>query len=317
MSERFGLAVLALAAIAATLAQDVVPGLDAYHAWPYATGLAFAALVLVAAAWRERRGGRLGGRRFAFALAGAVAVAAGGLASGLLGPDTITVRGTPGTVTPVPDLGVAAFFGQTDAAGIASGNAAITLRSRTAAPVDVVPGHPVYGSLSVQYLVPAPATFIDAHDLHGNHLTITQPQGTAFLSPILLFPGEQPIHGKSYPIDTFAVPAFSRVVRTLYFSAADTKLFPRADFKGPIVLFSMTGGDGREIGLQIAQSERPVLLGGLVLQATIGTYPRLAVASAPPLALSSIGLAAFLGGLGALSMARRKRIESAEISPTA
>jgi hypothetical protein len=317
MSDRIALVVLALGAIAATLAQDVVPGLDVYHSWQYATGLAFGALVLLAAAWRALRSGRSGARRFAFALAGALTVSVGGLASGLLGPDTITVRGTPGTVTPVPDLRVAAFFGQTDAAGIAAGSAAITLRSRTAAPVDIVPGHPVYGSVSVQYLVPAPAAFIDAHDAHGNHLTITQPQGSAFLSPILLFPGDQPIHGKTYPIDTFAVPAFARIVRTLYFSAADTKLFPRADFKGPIVLFSMTGEDGRELGLTIAQSQKPVTLGDITLEATIGSYPRLAVASAPPLAASSIGIAAFVAGLGALSMARRKRIESAEISPTA
>jgi len=317
MSERLPLVALALAAIAATLAQDVVPGLDAYHSWQYATGLAFAALVLLAAAWRALRSGRSGGRRFALALAGALTVAIGGLASGLLGPDTITVRGIPGTVTPVPDLGVAAFFGQTDAAGIAAGSAAITLRSRTAAPVDVVPGHPIFGNVSVEYLVPAPAAFIDAHDAHDNHLTITQPQGSAFLSPILLFPGDQPIHGKTYPIDTFAVPAFARIVRTLYFSTAETKLFPKANFSGPVVLFSMTGGDGGEIGLSIAESQKPVTLGGIRLEATIGTYPRLAVASAPPLAASSIGGAAFLAGLGALSMARRKRIESAEISPTA
>jgi hypothetical protein len=317
MNDRFALGALAVIAIAATLAQDVVPGLDAYHGWQYATGLAFAAIVLIAALWRALRSGRAGDRRFAFALAGALTVTIGGLASGLLGPDTITVRGTPGTVTPVPDLGVAAFFGQTDAAGIAAGSAAITLRSRSAAAVDIVPGHPIYGSMSVEYLIPAPAAFVDAHDAHGNHLTITQPQGAAFLSPILLFPNEQPIHGQSFPIDTFAVPAFSRVVRTLYFGVAEEKIFPNANFKGPVVLFSMSGDDGAQGGISIAQSQKPVTLGGITLEATIGTYPRLAVASAPPLAASSIGVAAFLAGLGALSMARRKRIESAEISPTA
>jgi hypothetical protein len=317
MTDRFALVALALIAIAATLAQDVAPGLDAYHSWQYATGLAFAALVLLAALWRALRSGRSGGRRFAFALAGALTVTIGGLASGLLGPDTITVRGIPGTVTPVPDLGVAAFFGQTDAAGIAAGNAGITLRSRGAAPVDIEAGHPIYGSMSVEYLVPAPAAFIDAHDAHGNHLTVTQPQGAAFLSPILLFPNEQPIHDKPFPIDTFAVPAFARVVRTLYFSVADEKMFPNVHFNVPIVLFSMTGDDGAQVGITIAQSQKPVTLGGITLEATIGTYPRLAVASAPPLAASSIGIAAFVAGLGALSMAKRKRIESAEISPTA
>jgi len=317
MNDRVALVVLALVAIGATLAQDVAPGLDAYHSWQYATGLGFAALLLLAALWRALRSGRLGGRRFAFALAGALTVSIGGLASGLLGPDTITVRGTPGTVTPVPDLGVAAFFGQTDAAGIAAGTAAITLRSRSAAPVDIEPGHPIYGSMSVEYLVPAPAAFIDAHDSHGNHLTITQPQGAAFLSPILLFPADQPIHGTTFPIDTFAVPAFARIVRTLYFSPAAEKQFPHANFKGPVVLFSMTGDDGAQAGISIAESQKPVVVGGITLEATIGTYPRLAVASAPPLAASSIGIAAFLAALGALSMARRKRIESAGISPTA
>jgi len=317
MNERLLLVGLALAAIALTLAQDVVPGLDAYHAWQYAASLGFAMIVLFAALLRAARAGVTGGRRFAFALAGALVVAGGGLASCLLGPDTITVRGTPGTVTPVPDLGVAAFFGQTDAAGIAAGSAGVTLRSRTAAPIDITPGHNTFGSQSIAYLTPGPAAFIDAHDARGNHLTITQPQGAAFLSPILLFPGDQPIHGKSFPIDTFAVPAYERIVRALYFSAADAKQFPRADFKGPIVLLSMSANDGGEIGIAVAPSDKPVTIGGISLQATIGTYPRLSVASAPPLAASGIGLAAFAAGLGALSMAKRKRTGSVEISPTA
>jgi hypothetical protein len=317
MIERILITVLAIVAIGLALAQDVVPGLDGYHSWQYATGVAFAMLVLIMAAWSSLRSGQPGGRRFALALVGALVVAGGGLASGLLGPDTVTVRGTPGTVTPVPDLRVAAFFGQTDAAGIAAGSAVVTLRSRTAAQIDVGPGHNVYGSMSIEYLTPGPAAFVDAHDAHGNHLTVTQPQGAAFLSPILLFPGLQPIHGKSYPIDTFAIPAFGNYVRALYFSAADAKLFPHPGVTGPFVLFQMTADNGSELGMAVAESAHPVSLGNVRLQATIGTYPQLSIASAPPLAASGIGLAVFVAGLGSLSMARRKQIESAKISPTA
>jgi len=128
----------ACVAIGLTAAQDVFPAREWYHGWQYITILAIAIVVDLAYAWRARRGedGRAG-RRLALAMAGAAIVGLAGAISGLCGPDTVTVVGTPGTVTPVPDLGAAAFFSVVDAPAIERGDAGVTLRRRGAPPVDV------------------------------------------------------------------------------------------------------------------------------------------------------------------------------------
>lgn len=280
MSSRVTALAFALAAIALTLAQELWPAREWYHGWQYVVFLAVAVVVTVRAAWLARRGP---GRRFALAMIGAAAVAVAGLLSGLIGPDTVTIVGTPGTVTPIPDLGVAAFFNATDPARLARGDAAITLRRRDGAAVDVGT-RPVPFGLSVVFAQPRPAAYVEARDARGDRLTVTQPTNASFLSPVILFRQSQNMHDRTFPLDTFAVPALHRVVRVLYFSPADLAAFGRTqavDAKQPAAVLSIADDNGAPQGITLAASGRETNAGGLRTTITIGTYPVLEVASAP------------------------------------
>ena len=289
----------AMLAIALTVIQDVLPARDWYHGWQYITILAIAIVYMVLYAWRVWRQ-HLPEQRVALAIIGAIVVATAGLLSGLIGPDTVTVVGTPGTVTPVVDLNAAAFFPVADAQSVARGDAEVTLRSRGAgaAPIGT---HPVPIGLSVVFTQARPAAYIVARDASGNRLTVTQPSNPAFLSPVMLFRQNQDIHGRSFPLDTFAVPALHRVVRVLFFSPADLAAF-RHDASVPVsaepgAILSVSDDAGAQQGLTMARSGVETAVGGMRITATLGTYPVLQLASAPqPFALIA-GSVLFLGAL--------------------
>jgi hypothetical protein len=285
-------------AIALTLAQDAFPAHDWYHGWQYIVVLALAIAVMAGYAWQARDGSDgVAGRRLALALAGAIAVATAGLLSGLIGPDTVTVIGTPGTVTPLPDLGAAAFFNGADPAQLVRGDAVVTLRQRDGGAVDVG-ARPVPFGLSVVFAQPRPAAYVVARDAQGNRLTITQPANASFLSPVMLFRQTQQIHDRTFPLDTFAVPAAHRVVRILYFSPADLAAFGRTPAPGaenlPAAVLSIADDAGAPAGIAMAQSGRAVEAAGLDLTITLGTYPVLQVASAPQLGVTAGGLLLFV-----------------------
>lgn len=303
MSARVVTVAVAVVAIALVLAQDVYPATPLYHTWQYALALAIALAAFGAYANGARRGADgVAGRRLLVALAGAAIVTVAGLASGLLGPDTAQVIGTPGTVTPIPALGAAAFFGAADAATVAGGGAAVVLRRRNAPDVVVTPGaHRVLG-VSLLYLTPRPAAYVDVYDDRGAHLTVTQPANASFLSPVLLFPQRQQIGELDVPFDTFAAPARSRTLRALYFTQHDLAAF---DHRGAVLDASrpgliLTAADDRDkqLGITLAPSEREVAIAGLRIRATVGTYPALSIAAAPPTWALVAGIVLFLAGCG-------------------
>lgn len=314
MTARHTAIVIALAAIGLTLAQDVRPGLDFYHTWQYAAALAVAIVIIVNYAWTARTGADgPAGQRVAAGLLGALAVAIGGLLAGLIGPDTITVGGSPGTVTPVPDVEAAAFFASADPATIARGDAAVSLRRRGADAIAVPASGKLYLGTSIVYLTSHPAAYIVARDARGNRLTVTQPASATFLSPVLLFPQDQPLRDKSYPLDTFATPGAHRIVRALYFSADDAQTFNHLGTKAPALVLSVNDESGKSVGLTIAPSGREVTVGDLHITATLGTFPRLIVASAPHPALLALGLVVFIAGIAAaLVRPKRRAPESGE-----
>ena len=183
--------------------------------------------------WRGKAGAN--GKRVALALAGAIAIAIAGLLSGLIGPDTVTVVGTPGTVTPVAELGAAAFFAAADPQTIPRGDATVTLRRRGAGPLEIGP-RPVPIGLSVAFTQSRPAAYVVVRNDRGDRLTITQPNSPSFLSPVILFRQSQEIHDRTFPLDTVAVPGAQRVIRILYFSQADlaaTRTHPRLPARAP------------------------------------------------------------------------------------
>ena len=287
-------------AIALVLAQDVHPATPLYHSWQYALALAIGLVVILAYVNGARRGDDgVSGRRLVVALLGAAIVDVAGLAAGLLGPDTAQVIGTPGTVTPIPALGVAAFFGPADAETIASGGAGIILRRRNTS--EIVLGGPTRRVLgeSLVYLDARPAAYLDVYDEHGAHLTVTQPTNASFLSPVLLFHERQRIGALDVPLDTFATPARQRVIRALYFSAHDLAQFDHAgarlDSSRPGLILSASDEQGRPL-ITLASSGQDVAFAGLRIRATIGTYPALAISAAPPTWALVAGIALFVAG---------------------
>lgn len=298
MNARVSALAFAVLAIVLTVVQDVFPARDWYHGWQYITIVAVAVLFMASYVWSVWRG-KAPGKRFALALAGAIAVGIAGLLSGLIGPDTVTIIGTPGTVTPVIDLKSAAFFSAADAQTLANGSATVTLRSRTAGAI-AIGSHPTPVGLSIAFTQLKPAAYVVARDAHGNRLTVTQPNNPAFLSPVMLFRQNQDIHGKAFPLDTFAVPSLQRIVRILYFSAADLAAF-RHDTTGlsnrPGAILSVTNDAGAQQGLTMAPSGKAVDVGGVNIEVTIGTYPVLLVASAPQPLVTIGGIIVFLAAL--------------------
>jgi len=287
----------ALLAIVLTVAQDVYPARDWYHGWQYTTILAIAILVMLGHALRAWRGDAANGKRVALALAGAIAVAVAGLLSGLLGPDSVTVFGTPGTVTPVPDLGAAAFFAPAGPQTLPRDEATVTLRRLNASPIDVA-AKPVPIGLWIAFTQLRPAAYIVVRDDRGNRLTITQPNNPSFLSPVILFRQSQQVHAQTFPLDTFAVPALQRVVHVLYFSPAELATFPHDPSAAlpnePGAILSVSDDAGAQHGIVLAMSGREVAIGGLHVTLTLGTYPILQLASAPQPIVVIAGLALFL-----------------------
>jgi hypothetical protein len=287
----------AVLAIALTIVQDVFPARDWYHGWDYITILAIAILVLLANLSSALRGAA-SDKRFALALAGSIAVAVAGLLSGLIGPDTVTVVGTPGTVTPVMDLNAAAFFPAADAQTLVRGDATVILRRRGADAV-VIGSHPQPLGLSVAFTQPRPAAYVVVHDASGSRLTVTQPNNPAFLSPVMLFRQKQEIHGQTLPLDTFAVPAAHRTIHILYFSAAALAAIQQSGVsQQPGAILSVSDDTGTPQGhIAMVTSGNSATIGDITIGLTLGLYPVLQVASAPQPLVVLGGIVLFAAGL--------------------
>jgi hypothetical protein len=287
----------AVLAIALTIVQDVFPARDWYHGWEYITILAIAILVLLANLSSALRGAA-SDKRFALALAGSIAVAVAGLLSGLIGPDTVTVVGTPGTVTPVMDLNAAAFFPAADAQTLVRGDATVILRRRGADAV-VIGSHPQPLGLSVAFTQPRPAAYVVVHDASGSRLTVTQPNNPAFLSPVMLFRQKQEIHGQTLPLDTFAVPAAHRTIHILYFSAAALAAIQQSGgSQQPGAILSVSNDTGTPQGhIAMVTSGNSATIGDITIGLTLGLYPVLQVASAPQPLVVLGGIVLFAAGL--------------------
>ena len=300
MNPRIAALAVAAIVIALAVAQDIYPQTPLYHTWQYALALAIGLTVALAYANGARRGaGGIAGKRAVLAMAGAVVAGVAGLASGLLGPDTASVAGTPGTDVTVPALDAAAFFGAADAGAIARGSAGVILRRKAGGEIDLSPAaHRVMGE-SLVYLVPQPAAYVDAYDERGAHLTVTQPTNASFLSPVLLFRQRQRIGELDVPFDTFATPALHRVVRALYFTPRDLAQFNRAngDTKEPALILSVADDSGKPLGIKLAAAGQDVTIAGVRVRATLGTYPVLAVAATPPVWALVVSVALFVLGL--------------------
>jgi hypothetical protein len=321
VSARIATLIAGSVACAVVLAQVFIPGRALFHTWQYALALGVLAYLLISYVAPAMRGsdGPVG-KMVAIALLGMLIVVADGLASGLLGPDTETIARAPGTIAPLPEIGAAAFFAGADPSTIESGHASVTLRRRGQPDIVIPSGaRRFFGALLLQ-VKPRPAAYIDATDASGNHLTITQQTSGAFLSPVLLFQGRQPIMGQLHPVDGFQLPGVNRNVKAIYFDARDlAQLHVPAEATGrPALLYDVFAtSSNKSLGITLAPSGEAVQIAGVVVRATLGTYPELVISSAPEPYMLFFGLALFVFGLAAAGWrAKRMFVPPAEGTPS-
>lgn len=288
------LVVLALAVLSAVVVEIVFPGKTLYHAGWYNVALGGATVVTLVAA--RRRFAVSAPRRRAGIVAltfGAIAAAVAGVASGLLGPDNQTVVGAPGQRVRVEGLG-SLDFPLADA-----DSAPVQLERPMRRPLQVSASGAIAGSF-ILHVVQRDVVYVEARDARGNRLTITQPTGAVFLSPVLLMEHRQKIAGMDLPFDSFNVPAARRVVKAVLFTPAQAAMLGRGVEPGkPAVLFAVDDENDRLIAhaIALAVDGDSVIAGGLTLRGRVGQYPAVEVMSAPNLLTVVIGAAIVALGL--------------------
>ncbi|HVR45086.1 MAG TPA: hypothetical protein VMT95_00385 [Candidatus Binatia bacterium] len=283
-------AIVALAVVAGVAAEIAIPGRGVYHAGWYNVALvALAILALVAARRRFRAATTPRARAAVVGITmGTAIVAIAGVASGLFGPDDQTIVGAPGQRVRVEGLGVLSFpLTASPASGVE-----VTLERplRPALPIGTRPRDA--GSFILRG-VPRDVAYVEARDPRGGRLTVTQPLGAVFLSPVLLMQHRQNIAGLDLPFDSFNVPAARRVVKAVLFSPAQAAmlLHGRARAGEAAILFAVDDENERLLPHAIALSDggRPVRAGGLLLSAMAQSYPAVEVVSAPNLIATALG----------------------------
>ncbi len=282
-----GAAVLAALVVLGVVVEIVIPNRALYHTGWYNVAIAAVGV------WAIVRT-----RRIPLVAFGVAAIAFAGIASGLLGADARTIVGAPDTTVRVDEAGGTLAF---PAAQIDP--AVMLVRGRSAQPI----GARRYTATALLRSVPRTVVAIDAFDARGAHATITQPTGSAFLSPVLLMQDSQTIAGLSVPFDTFAVPAAHRIVKAVLLSREQLASMPNTTAaRGPAVIFDVEDETGASIphGIGIASDGQLVELAGLRLRPRVLTYPAVEVISIPDLAVVAAGLLAILIG----ALLTRKRV---------
>ncbi|HVA33529.1 MAG TPA: hypothetical protein VNG31_05240 [Candidatus Baltobacteraceae bacterium] len=304
-----GVAVLALAVVVAVAVEIALPGRALYHSGWYNVGIVALLVVLLAAA-RKRFARTLAGwpRIAIVALCfGAVVVGFAGVVSGLLAPDDQTVVGAPGQQLRVADLGGSLAFPLASADAPSASPVTVRLERPGRSPVSIAQWPRDVGSFILK-TVARTTVYVQARDLRGGHLTITQPTGIAFLSPVLLMQQRQTIAGLNLPFDSFAVPAAHRIVKAVLFSPQEAATLRGMEgLEVPAVLFAADDESDRPLpnAIALAPDGQSVTVGGLILHAVVLSYPAVEIVAAPALVPVVIGTLLVLAGL--LGMARVKR----------
>ncbi len=289
----------ALVIVGAVALEILLPGQAVYHAGWYNVALGAVVAVALIAGRRLFRRATSSRARIAVAAVALGAAIAGfaGIASGLLAPDNQTVIGAPGARVAVQSLGVLAFpLTSTDARTSGS----VTLVRPLGGPIAIGERARDAGNFILRTISRSVA-YVEARDLRGNRLTITQPEGAAFLSPVLLLEHRQTIAGIDLPYDSFNVPAARRVVKAVMFTPAQAAMLLHggANSGEAAVLFAVDDENERPLPHAIALSAggRAARAGGLSLRAVVAAYPAVEVVAAPNLFATVFGTLLMIGGV--------------------
>ncbi len=294
----------ALATVAAVVVQIALPGKALYHYGWYNVAVAAGAAISVAATRGPLRHAKPSMRRaIAAIIFGCLTTAVAGSVSGLFGPENQRIVGSPGQRVPVEGLGTLIF---PMAIAHARDDAAVQLQ-RPFRTTPVSPRPSDFGSFIANTTMRT-VVEVEVSDAHGNHLTVTQPTGRSFLSPVLLMERRQTIAGFDVPYDSFNVPVEHRVVKAVLFSAAQAAMFGRDGEGEPAVLFAVDDENDRPLahGIGFDIAGRSVRVAGLQLRATVADYPAVEVVSAPNLIATVVGTILVLGASAFIALQRRR-----------
>jgi hypothetical protein len=288
------LGVVAAAVIVMAAAEYALPGKPLYHyGWYNALFIALAIIALL-------RARKVRTRAAAVLVAGTAIVAIAAAASGLLGPDATTVIGAPGASVANPDLGGTLQFPVSANAG---GDVVVRL-VRGSRATDI--GSRRYIANAVLWQEPRTVVYVEARDPRGNRLTVTQPTGVSFLSPVLLMQATTVVAGMQVAVDSFTVPAANRNVKAVLFTPQQAaQLRTSRPMRGYAILFAVSDANDRVIpgGIGIARSGESITLARVGLRAAVGDYPAIVIASTPflPAFIVGIALCFFAPYLGRIS----------------
>ena len=297
-----GFAAAALAVAAAAIVEILIPGQGVYHAGWFNVVLGALVVITFVAGRRHYRHAALPRTRLAtlILIAGAAIAGFAAVTSGLFGPDNQTLIGAPGQRIRVESLGVLAF-------PLASGDEAamqsVTLERPLHASVTIGERGRDAGNF-ILHTIARSVVYVEARDLRGNRLTVTQPAGTAFLSPVLLMQHRQTIAGLDVPYDSFNVPALRRVVKAILFTPAQAAMMLHGGTQPgePAVLFAVDDENERPLPHAIALSTGggAARAADLSLRGSVAAYPAVEVVAAPNLLAAIAGALLVLGGAVAL-----------------
>jgi hypothetical protein len=291
--KRFLLA--AGAVVVASIVELAVAAHSVFHSGWF--NVVLAALVVIAIASRPKRHASSWAVLLGCAIAGAAAIS-----YGLFAPDDRTVNGAPGQRIVVEGLGTLVF--PVADAGASMPPVALA-RSRGRLQM-FGPGALNTGYATLRE-TPRTVVAVEAFDARANHLTITQPQGVVFLSPVLMMQHEQTISGVRLPFDSFNVPAAQRIVKTIMFSPAEAAVMLHGVEPGQgAVLFAVDNENDMPLphGIVLGPDGQTVRAGGLMLRAALQSYPAVAVTFTPNLVAVCAGALLFAGGVIGLARTR-------------
>lgn len=249
-------------------------GRNVYHAGWFNVALGALAVICIA-------GMR---KRSLVTVLGAAIVACAAIANGLFAPDNNTIVGAPGQSVRVNDLGGTLSF------PLAQPGSTVLRPAFSGPLLTTFVLHPVQRSV----------VYVEARDPRGNHLTVTQPMGVAFLSPVLLVQQQQQIAGLQLPYDSFAVPAAHRIVKAVLFTPQQAAMMRGMEgLAAPAVLFAVDDDNDRPLphAIALCPDGQSVSVGGLLLHAAVLQYPAVEVIAVPSLVAVGLGTLLVLGGL--------------------
>lgn len=287
--------------VAAVAVQLVLPGQSVYHAGWYNVALCGLVIVSLIAGRRELRRVKAPRARWATIgiLFGTAIVGFAGVLSGLFAPDNQTFVGAPGERIHVESLGTLSF----PLASIGAGATSVSLERPLHGKVEVGERRSDAGSFILR-AVQRNVAWVEARDPRGSRLTVTQPAGAAFLSPVLLMEHRQTIAGMELPFDSFNVPAARRVVKAVLFTPAQAAALAHGlgSSGDAAVLLAVDDEKERPLPNAIALSTggKAVTVGGLSLRAVVTQYPAVEVVAAPNLVATVLGGLLVVGGILAL-----------------